>query len=70
MDRKITCIGCPLGCDITVQHGRRQYHRHIGYTCRKARSYASNEAADPARTLTTTMRDEHGGLIPSNQTGR
>jgi CxxC motif-containing protein len=64
MDRKITCIGCPLGCDITVSMDGGNITGISGYTCKKGEEYARNEAADPRRTLTTTMRDEHGGLIP------
>jgi CxxC motif-containing protein len=64
MDRKITCIGCPLGCGITVKTEDGNITGISGYTCKKGEEYARTEVTDPRRTLTTTMRDSQGGLIP------
>ena len=64
MDRKITCIGCPLGCDIAVKTEDGKITGISGYTCKKGEEYARTEVADPRRTQTTTMRDSQGGLIP------
>jgi CxxC motif-containing protein len=64
MDRKITCIGCPLGCEITVKTAGGNTLDITGYTCKKGEEYARTEATDPRRTLTTTMRVSGGGLIP------
>lgn len=64
MERKITCIGCPLGCGITIKTEGGEITGISGYTCKKGEEYARTEATDPRRTLTTTMRVAGGGLIP------
>lgn len=64
MDRKITCIGCPLGCEISVRTEGGNVVDISGYTCKKGEEYARMEATDPRRTLTTTMRLADGGLVP------
>lgn len=64
MDRNITCIGCPLGCGITVKTEGGSIAHISGYTCKKGEEYARTEVTDPRRTLTTTMRVSDGGLIP------
>lgn len=56
MNRKITCIGCPLGCDINVEIDNGVITEITGYTCKKGEEYARTEVIDPRRTLTTTMR--------------
>lgn len=64
MDRKITCIGCPLGCEINVKTESGKITEITGHTCRKGEEYARAEVTDPRRTLTTTMRLSGGGLVP------
>ncbi len=65
MDRKITCIGCPLGCGISVKIEEGNITGITGHTCKKGEEYARTEVIDPRRTLTTTMR-LYGGdtLVP------
>lgn len=64
MERKITCIGCPLGCAVTVKTAGEDITGITGYSCRKGEEYARAEVTDPRRTLTTTMRLKGGGLVP------
>ena len=66
MDKKIICIGCPMGCEINVKTQDGKITDISGYTCRKGEEYARTEAVDPRRTLTTTMRLSGGKdmLIP------
>lgn len=56
MEKKITCIGCPLGCEINVKTEGGDITGITGYSCKKGEEYARAEAIDPRRTLTTTMR--------------
>jgi CxxC motif-containing protein len=62
--KDITCIGCPLGCGITVTMEDGKVKEIKGNSCKKGESFAINEAADPRRILTTTMLTASGGLIP------
>jgi CxxC motif-containing protein len=64
MTKNITCIGCPLGCGITVTMEGDKVLKVEGNSCNRGESFAINEAADPRRILTTTMRTTSGGLVP------
>ena len=56
MTTKLTCIGCPLGCEIIVQTDGGKVMDIKGNACRKGADYARSEVTDPRRILTTTMR--------------
>lgn len=52
--RELTCIGCPMGCQITVtiESGNMSV---AGNTCRRGEDYAKKEVTSPARTVTSTV---------------
>ena len=63
--RKLTCIVCPRGCDLTVSLANDGSIIDImGQTCPRGKVYAENECTNPQRTLTTTVASEGGGVIP------
>ena len=52
--KNLTCIGCPMGCALTVSIEAD----HIGVegnTCPRGKSYAESELTHPVSTLTTTV---------------
>lgn len=59
---RLTCIECPLGCDIEV---RKENEELIitGNSCPRGKLYATNEVTCPKRVLTTTVRCNDGGLV-------
>ena len=61
--RTLTCIGCPLGCQITVELEDGCVKRVTGNTCPRGDAYARKEVTAPARIVTTTVRVS-GGEIP------
>ena len=63
MERKLTCIVCPLGCEITVQLNGREVTAVTGNTCPRGKEYAQNECTNPQRTVTSTVRCDDGGLV-------
>ncbi len=63
MKKKITCIGCPLGCEISVAISDGKISSITGYSCRKGEEYAREEVTDPRRVLTTTIPLKTGGLV-------
>lgn len=63
MERKLTCIICPLGCEITVQTEDKKVLEVIGHTCPRGKAYAESECIAPKRTLTSTVRCSDGGLV-------
>ena len=57
--QKITCIQCPLGCQITVIKKDKEL-KISGFECKKGEEYAKNEVIDPKRIVTTTVFIENG----------
>ncbi len=64
---RIICIGCPLGCRVTVALDRKGAITGIkGAECRQGEKYVLKEFENPVRTLTTTVRtgDQSFPLLP------
>lgn len=60
--RTLTCIGCPLGCQITVELENGAAVRITGNTCPRGAAYAGKEVTTPARIVTSTVRVVNGTL--------
>lgn len=61
--RSLTCIGCPMGCQLTATLENGLVTSVTGNTCRRGDSYARKECVAPARTVTGTVRCT-GGTAP------
>lgn len=61
--RDLTCIGCPLGCQITVTMDGKDIVSVEGNTCQKGDVYARKEVTNPTRIVTTTV-GVTGGKLP------
>ncbi len=66
--RELTCIGCPLGCSLTVtmettSDGAVEVTNVTGYTCPRGKAYAEKEVTNPTRIVTSTVR-VNGGTSP------
>ena len=61
--RRLTCIVCPMGCqmEVTLQDGVPV--SVTGNTCPRGDRYAREECVNPTRVLTSTVRAE-GGRLP------
>jgi CxxC motif-containing protein len=56
-ERKLICIGCPLGCPMTVTlNDAGEVEKVTGFTCRKGDIYARKEVVNPTRTVTSTVK--------------
>ena len=53
-NRELTCIGCPMGCQITVELENGEVVSVTGNTCKIGENYAKNEVTHPERTVTST----------------
>lgn len=58
--RELICIGCPMGCPLTVELENGEIQTITGYTCRKGEIYARKEVTNPTRIVTSTVRGEGG----------
>lgn len=61
--KELICIGCPLGCPITVEISQGKVLSVTGNTCPNGDKYARKEVTDPRRTVTSTVAVT-GGEIP------
>lgn len=52
---QLTCIGCPLGCQITVKLQEQEISSVSGNTCRRGESYARKEVTNPTRIVTSSV---------------
>ena len=61
--KELTCIGCPLGCALTVTMNDNEVISVKGNTCPRGDAYARKEVTNPTRIVTSTVRVE-GGVSP------
>lgn len=62
--RNLTCIGCPMGCQITVTLEGGAVTKVEGNTCKRGDDYARKEVTHPTRIVTSTVRVA-GGSAPT-----
>lgn len=57
--KELICIGCPMGCVLTVteEAGRIKV---TGNTCARGASYAKKGVTNPTRVVTSTVRVKGG----------
>ena len=51
----ITCITCPVGCEMTIEFEEKSLISLSGHKCKKGEDYAFDEITDPRRVLTSTV---------------
>ena len=60
--RELTCIGCPLGCALTVEMNGGEVVGVTGNTCKRGDDYARKEVTNPTRIVTSSVKVEDGVL--------
>ena len=58
----LICIGCPLGCPLTVEMEGNEVKSVSGNTCPRGDAYAKKELTNPTRIVTSTVRVAGGRL--------
>lgn len=58
----LICIGCPLGCPLTVEMEGDEVKAVSGNTCPRGDAYARKELTNPTRIVTSTVRVAGGKL--------
>ena len=59
--RELICIGCPLGCPLTVRIDGEKVEVS-GNTCKRGEDYAHKEVLSPTRIVTSSVHVNGGGL--------
>ena len=62
MKRNITCIRCPVGCQLVVEFKDNSV-AVTGNSCPRGSEYGSKEVINPMRMVTSTIKVS-GGKIP------
>ena len=62
--RILTCIGCPLGCLVTVELENGEVVSVTGNTCKRGDDYVRKEVTMPTRIVTSTVKVT-GGNAPT-----
>ncbi len=60
--REFVCIGCPLGCNVTVELDGTEIKNITGNTCPRGADYVTKELTDPRRIVTSLVRVTDGEL--------
>ncbi|MBO5907978.1 MAG: DUF1667 domain-containing protein [Clostridia bacterium] len=64
MQRNLTCIICPRGCNLVIElDDEGKIESVSGNACKRGIGYAEDECTAPKRSVTSTVRCEGGGLI-------
>ncbi|MDE5548316.1 MAG: DUF1667 domain-containing protein [Clostridia bacterium] len=64
MKHTLTCVECPMGCEIEVVTENGAAVSVTGNSCPRGKAYAENEVVCPKRVLTTTVRMTDGRMLP------
>ena len=63
MIKTLTCIECPMGCQIRVENINGEYF-FSGNRCPRGSAYAKAETTCPKRVITSTVKSTNGQMIP------
>ena len=69
MTKNLTCIGCPMGCQLTAEIVDDAVLSVTGNTCKRGEDYARKECVRPMRTVTGTVRLADGRILPVRTAG-
>ena len=62
--KKLTCIECPIGCEVAVTVEDGKVLSVTGNSCPRGKIYAENEVICPKRVVTSTVRATDGQMVP------
>ena len=60
---RLTCVECPMGCEIEVELTDGKVTSVKGNTCPRGKAYAENEVVCPRRVLTSSVRATNGKMV-------
>ena len=63
MFKKLTCIICPMGCNLEAEIINGEVASIKGNSCKRGEQYAISESTNPVRTITTTIYVNDGNVL-------
>ncbi|MCD8392987.1 MAG: DUF1667 domain-containing protein, partial [Cloacibacillus porcorum] len=70
MITELTCIGCPMGCQITAESENGKILSVSGQSCAIGKRYAEEELTHPTRMVTSLMETVGSGTPLSVKTSK
>lgn len=55
-EKNFICTACPMGCKLIVRMEGEEVVKILGNRCRKGEPYGREEATDPQRMVSSTVR--------------
>lgn len=62
IEKKLICIVCPKGCQLTVSKNDNDDYEVSGNFCKRGIMYGINEVINPVRRVTSTVKIENAIL--------
>lgn len=62
--KRLTCVECPVGCEVEVEIENGTILSIKGNSCPRGKKYAEDEVIAPRRVVTTTVRASGGKIVP------
>ena len=56
MKKELTCINCPIGCQLVCEVDHDQVISVKGNNCKRGEEYARQELVEPLRVITSLMK--------------
>lgn len=60
--RELTCIGCPMGCQLLVKLDGAKVVEVTWNTCKRGEEYGKKECTNPTRIVTSSVYVEGGEI--------
>ena len=60
--RELTCVACPMGCQLTASIDNGVVVSVTGNTCPRGEEYGIKEVTNPTRTVTSIVRVSDGEI--------
>ena len=57
--KKLICIMCPKGCNLTISQNQNQINV-TGNSCQRGKIYAIDEISNPSRIVTSLVQTKYG----------
>ncbi len=64
MNKVLTCIVCPIGCQLEVELDGTEVRKVSGNSCKRGEAYAMSELTNPQRIVTSTVKTVGGEILP------
>jgi CxxC motif-containing protein len=62
MNKQITCIICPNGCELSVEWENQSIKNISGALCKRGKEYAAQEVQNPKRTIASLVKVTNGEI--------